>query len=110
MTAHGDTRNLLHAISAKRIEPPALSNETDIVSLINQVFLSYNAGRLREACQILTQKMLADDTVVGLSISGALTPAGLGTSCLVPLIEAGFVDWIVSTGANVYHDAHFALG
>ena len=110
MTAHGDTRNHLHAISAKRIEPPALAGQTDIVSLIDQVFLSYNAGRLREACQILTQKMLADDTVVGLSISGALTPAGLGTSCLVPLIEAGFVDWIVSTGANVYHDAHFALG
>src|SRR5208283_2255491 len=30
--------------------------------------------------------------------------------CLVPLVEAGFVDWIVSTGANLYHDTHFALG
>ncbi|MFL5600058.1 MAG: homospermidine biosynthesis protein, partial [Gemmatimonadaceae bacterium] len=27
-----------------------------------------------------------------------------------PLMEAGFVDWIVSTGANLYHDAHFGLG
>jgi deoxyhypusine synthase len=54
--------------------------------------------------------MLADDTTVGLSLSGALTPAGLGASCLVPLIEAGFLDWIVSTGANLYHDTHFALG
>ncbi|GBD35809.1 Deoxyhypusine synthase-like protein [bacterium HR36] len=54
--------------------------------------------------------MLAPDTVVGLSLSGALTPAGLGMSCLVPLIEAGFVDWIISTGANIYHDTHFALG
>ncbi|MDW8223576.1 MAG: deoxyhypusine synthase, partial [Gemmatales bacterium] len=56
------------------------------------------------------EKMLAPDTIVGLSLSGALTPAGLGISCLVPLIEAGFVDWIVSTGANIYHDTHFALG
>src|SRR5439155_9162067 len=48
--------------------------------------------------------------VVGLTLSGALTPAGLGMSCLVPLIEAGFIDWIVSTGANIYHDTHFALG
>ena len=40
---------------------------------------------------------------------GALTPAGLGMSCLIPLIESGFVDWIVSTGANLYHDTHFAL-
>src|SRR5262245_30001469 len=54
--------------------------------------------------------MLAEDTVVGLALSGALTPAGLGISCLVPLVEAGMVDWIVSTGANVYHDTHFALG
>ena len=54
--------------------------------------------------------MLADDATVGLSLSGALTPAGLGISCLVPLIEAGFIDWIVSTGANLYHDTHFALG
>jgi deoxyhypusine synthase len=25
-------------------------------------------------------------------------------------VESGFVDWIVSTGANLYHDTHFALG
>ena len=54
--------------------------------------------------------MLAGDGLVGMSLSGALTPAGLGSSCLVPLIQAGFVDWIVSTGANLYHDLHFGLG
>jgi deoxyhypusine synthase len=31
-------------------------------------------------------------------------------SCLIPLIENGFVDWMVSTGANLYHDTHFGLG
>jgi deoxyhypusine synthase len=45
-----------------------------------------------------------------MSLTGALTPAGLGKSCLIPLIEAGLVDWIVSTGANLYHDLHFGLG
>jgi deoxyhypusine synthase len=54
--------------------------------------------------------MLDDNVTVALSVSGALTPAGLGMSCLVPLIEAGFVDWIISTGANLYHDTHFGLG
>src|SRR5579871_3431322 len=102
--------DLLPRISSSRIEPPAVTDQATIDKLIDNVFLSYNAGRLREACQIFTQKMLADDAVVGLSVSGALTPAGLGTSCLVPLIEAGFVDWIISTGANLYHDSHFALG
>ena len=100
----------LHKISHKRIDPPALTAEASVTTLVEEIFLSYNAGRLREACRLFTHKMLKDDVTVGLSISGALTPAGLGMSCLVPLIEAGFVDWIVSTGANLYHDTHFALG
>ncbi|MFO0877394.1 MAG: deoxyhypusine synthase [Gemmataceae bacterium] len=102
--------HLLHQISQKRIEPAALTGNTSVPQVIDEAFLSYNAGRLREACRLYATKMLADDAIVGLSLSGALTPAGLGMSSLVPLIEAGFIDWIVSTGANIYHDAHFALG
>ncbi len=100
----------LHKISHQRIDPPALSGETPVAHLVDEAFLSYNAGRIREACRLLATKMLADDVTVGVSLSGALTPAGLGMSCLVPLIEAGFIDWIISTGANLYHDTHFALG
>src|SRR5215475_4530540 len=105
----GHAQHLLHRLSQKRIEPPALTGQTPVAKLIDEAFLSYNAGRLREACRLYATKMLADDALVGLSLSGALTPAGLGLSCLVPLVEAGFVDWIVSTGANLYHDTHFAL-
>jgi deoxyhypusine synthase len=101
---------LLNRISQRRIDPPALTPNLPLADVIDQVFLSYNGGRLREACQLFVQKMLASDATVGLALSGALTPAGLGISCLVPLIEAGFIDWIVSTGANLYHDTHFALG
>jgi deoxyhypusine synthase len=54
--------------------------------------------------------MLDADVTVGLTLTGALTPAGLGIAVLIPLIEAGFVDWIISTGANLYHDTHFGLG
>jgi deoxyhypusine synthase len=100
----------LHKISHRRIDPPKLTGQTPLPRVLDEVFLSYNAGRLREACRLYAAKMLADDTIVGLSLSGALTPAGLGISCLVPLVEAGFIDWIVSTGANLYHDTHFALG
>jgi deoxyhypusine synthase len=102
--------NYLHRISQKRIDPPAIDPKIALPRLIDEVFLSYNAGRLREACRLFTSKMLAADTTIGLSLSGALTPAGLGISALVPLLEAGFIDWIVSTGANLYHDTHFALG
>jgi deoxyhypusine synthase len=100
----------LHTISHKRIDPPALTAKIALPDLIDEAFLSYNAGRLREACRLFVGKLLSEDCTVGLSLSGALTPAGLGASCLVPLVEAGFVDWIVSTGANLYHDTHFALG
>jgi deoxyhypusine synthase len=106
----GDPHPFLHRVSHKRINPPALTGQTSLPQLVEEAFLSYNAGRLAEACRLYATKMLADDTTVGLSLSGALTPAGLGISCLVPLVEAGFIDWIVSTGANLYHDTHFALG
>jgi deoxyhypusine synthase len=109
-TPSGPGPSYLQRISHKRIDPPALTGQTPLVQLLEEVFLSYNAGRLREAARLLASKMLADDVTVGLSLSGALTPAGLGMSCLVPLVEAGFVDWVVSTGANLYHDTHFALG
>src|SRR5258705_1045832 len=78
--------------------------------LIDETFLAYNGGRLQKACRLFSEKMLQPDVTVGLSLSGALTPAGMGRSCVIPLIRAGFVDWIVSTGANLYHDAHYGLG
>jgi deoxyhypusine synthase len=81
-----------------------------VEELVDTYFQAYNAGRLREACQLFANKMLNSDVTIGMSLTGALTPAGLGGSCIVPLMKAGFVDWIVSTGANLYHDTHFAIG
>jgi deoxyhypusine synthase len=107
---HDPSHPFLHSISHRRIDPPALTADAALPKIIDDAFLSYNAGRLREACRLYSTKMLTDDATVGLSLSGALTPAGLGMSCLVPLLRAGFIDWIVSTGANLYHDTHFALG
>ncbi|MBK7996525.1 MAG: deoxyhypusine synthase [Blastocatellia bacterium] len=94
----------------KKIDPSPITANTTVTELIENNFLSYNAGRLREACQLFVEKMLDEDVTVGLSITGALTPAGLGISALIPLIENGFVDWIISTGANLYHDTHFGIG
>src|SRR5436190_5023000 len=54
--------------------------------------------------------MLEADVTVGVTLTGALTPAGLGISALIPLIKSGFIDWIISTGANLYHDTHFGIG
>lgn len=97
-------------LAGKRIAPPPAKPGMSVRELIDQTFLAYNGARLREACHLFTRKMLEPDVTIGLSITGALTPAGLGASCLVPLVQSGMVDWIVSTGANLYHDTHFALG
>lgn len=97
-------------LAGDRIAPDPLTAGLSASALIDQSFLAYNAGRLKTAARLLTEKMLAEDCRLGLSLSGALTPAGLGGSVLIPLIRAGFVDWIVSTGANLYHDVHFGLG
>jgi deoxyhypusine synthase len=97
-------------LSGPRIDPRPITGRETVPDLIDNAFLAYNAGRLREACRLFTEKMLADGGTVGMSLTGAMTPAGLGMSSVIPLLEAGFVDWVVSTGANLYHDAHFALG
>jgi deoxyhypusine synthase len=97
-------------LQGRRIDPRPISGSDSVVELIDNAFLAYNAARLREACRLFAEKMLAPDVTIGVSLTGALTPAGLGISALIPLIEQGFIDWIVSTGANLYHDTHFAIG
>jgi len=97
-------------LRGERIEPKPINGAETTADLIDNAFLAYNAARLREACQLFTRKMLDADVTVGMTLTGALTPAGLGMAALIPLIESGYVDWIISTGANLYHDTHFGLG
>lgn len=93
----------------RRIAPPQIDPNVGVDKLVDQFFLGYNAARLREACQVFAAKCGSPKTTVGVTLTGALTPTGLGISCLIPLVEAGLIDWIVSTGANLYHDMHFGL-
>ena len=101
--------------------PPSISRENRFATtgrrgaptsaaLIDGGFQAFNAARLSEACHIYADKMLApeSDTTIGLTVAGALTPAGLG-GCVIELMERGLVDFIISTGANLYHDLHYAL-
>lgn len=97
-------------IHGQLINPEQISGDMKITDLVDRFFLAYNAARLKEACQLIVNKILQPRVTVGITLSGALTPAGMGYAAIVPLIEAGFVDWIVSTGANLYHDMHRTLG
>lgn len=97
-------------LKGRRIDPPAITPGITVADLLEQSFVAYNGARLRQAAQLFTTKCLDDKVTVGMTLTGALTPAGLGMSTIIPLIEAGFVDWIISTGANLYHDTHFGIG
>ena len=93
-----------------RLLPEPIRKGMQVADLIDTAIKAYTGGRLAEACRLFTGKMIAGDGIVGMSLTGALTPAGLGCSAIVPLLKAGFVDWIISTGANLYHDLHYGLG
>jgi deoxyhypusine synthase len=95
-------------LAGKRILPKPIGKDTDVVKLIDNMD-AYNGGRLRAACHLLRDRYSQEDVTIGLSLAGALTPAGLGPSTIIPLMNHGFVDWLVATGANMYHDLHYAF-
>ena len=97
-------------LTGKQIKYYRPQGGAEIRHLIENGFQAFNAGRLSEACHIFTDKMLAPehDTTIGLTVAGALTPAGLG-GCAIEMMERGLVDFVISTGANLYHDLHYAL-
>jgi deoxyhypusine synthase len=99
----------LKYLKGKKILPPPIRRGNSLSEIIDQHMLAYNGGRIRAACHLLKEKMLKPNVTIGITLAGALTPAGLGASSIIPLIKAGFIDWIISTGANMYHDMHFPL-
>src|ERR687897_560992 len=99
--------NDAHSFTGKKIEPPLISKNMTISQLVDFFgSTGYNARRLFEAANIMKQ-MIDNGSTICLTLAGALTPIGMGNT-IKTLIENGFVDWIVTTGANVYHDLHFA--
>ena len=97
-------------LSGKPIRYYRPKGSAEIRHLVDEGFQAFNAARLSEACAIFSEKMLApdQDTTIGLTVAGALTPAGLG-GCVIEMMDRGLVDFVISTGANLYHDLHYAL-
>ena len=109
-TSGSTTSRTKRHLSGKPIRYYRPNGSLEVRALIDEGFQAFNAGRLSEACSVFTDKMLdpAHDTTIGLTIAGAMTPAGLG-GCVIELMERGLVDFVISTGANLYHDLHYAL-
>lgn len=94
-----------------RLRPAPLEIGTSVSELIDHAFLGSTAGALAQATRLLTDRVLSrPGTIVGLTIDATLIPGGVAISTLVPLLQGGYIDWIATTGINLFHDALFALG
>ena len=95
-------------LSGKRIVPKPITKDYSVTDLIERTFNAYNSGRIKDAAELIVKEYSKEDVTIGMSLAGALTPAGMASS-IIPLIEHGYVDWIVATGANMYHDMHYTF-
>src|SRR5512136_3438032 len=96
-------------LSLPPVEPMRLRKGMSVVDLVDVYRRAgaFNGGRLAEGCDLFG-RMIDSDATIALTVPGAMAPAGLG-GAIQAMIEAGFVDLVVATGANLYHDLHFAL-
>src|SRR5689334_10997037 len=94
---------------ARDVRPTAITGRERPKDIIEQMFPAY-VGRQERTAFELMRRSVADDCCVFLTFSGAMTPAGLHQSCIIPLVSRGLVDCITTTGANLYHDAHRVIG
>src|SRR4029450_4646120 len=93
-----------------KLDPRPIAPGLSVRDLVDHQLYAYNAARLRRPCQRFARKIAQPDVTIGVTLSGALTPTGLGTAAIVPLIRAGLGDWVVSTGPNPHHDMPRSLG
>ncbi|MFH1418641.1 MAG: deoxyhypusine synthase [Planctomycetota bacterium] len=96
-------------MSGRMVDPLRLKSNENVADMIDECYAAsgFNGRRLAEACQLYS-RMLNDGATVGLTLSGAMTPIGMH-GVVIDLLQAGFVDWIISTGANLFHDTHRAF-
>src|SRR5512137_2767409 len=96
-------------LSRPPVEPMRLRKGMSVVDLVDVYRRAgaFNGGRLAEGCDLFG-RMIDANATIALTVTGAMAPAGLG-GAIQAMIEAGFVDVVISTGANLYHDLHFAL-
>lgn len=98
-----------HYQGARRVNPRPITGKESPQELLEHAFGAY-VGRQERTAYELMKRSLDEKAAVFLTLSGAMTPAGLHQSCLIPLVEAGVISCLTTTGANLYHDAHRIIG
>lgn len=93
-------------LSGHAIEPLQLAGNEAVADLIDNVYArsGFNGRRVADGARLFARMLEADATVC-LTVAGAMTPIGM-SGVIMSLIERGFIDFIIATGANLYHDLH----
>jgi deoxyhypusine synthase len=94
---------------ARNVNPRPITGKQSARELLAHSFSAYVGRQERTAFELMRRSM-EEDASIFLTLSGAMTPAGLHQSCLIPLIERGVLSALTTTGANLYHDAHRIIG
>ena len=94
---------------ARTVDPKPITGQESARELLAHAFSAY-VGRQERTAFELMKRSLDEDCSIFLTLSGAMTPAGLHQSCIIPLIERGIISCLTTTGANLYHDAHRIIG
>jgi deoxyhypusine synthase len=95
--------------TAREVRPSPITGQESGLDLLAAAFPAFVGRQVREAARLM-KKSVEEGNFIFTTMSGAMTPAGLHRSCIVPLIERGWIDVLTTTGANLYHDAHRILG
>ena len=94
---------------APEIKPVPLSKGMTISDFIHTIGqTSFEARNVYRGARLF-KRMIDDGNVIWLGIAGAGIVGGMG-GMVISLLKTGFIDVICSTGAQVYHDLHFAFG
>ena len=94
---------------ARTVDPKPITGQETSRELLAHAFSAY-VGRQERTAFELMKRSFDEDCSIFLTLSGAMTPAGLHQSCIIPLIERGVISCLTTTGANLYHDAHRIIG
>src|SRR3954467_3903189 len=99
-------KNIRTAYSrARAVDPRPITGKESAEDLLQHAFGAY-VGRQERTAYELMCRSVDEGAAVFLTLSGAMTPAGLHQSCLIPLVERGIISCLTTTGANLYHDPH----
>ncbi len=78
--------------------------ENRVDSLLKQMSMTGFQGRkLGESVAVWSQMIEEPGVTILAGLSGAMVPAGM-QECLIALLENRYIDVLVSTGANIFHD------